>query len=189
MTAIITPCRDYQGRTCLEIGRGSGVVRFIPLDIAAGLVVNSNRDSIFDARFKPMTTYPVKKAVELYVRYATEIGATKEALQALAKVVSVPEELIEKITTRLVVTKAEDGTETVKKVVKGERTGGFKPKEGGSASQLFKELILAGGQTNLAIFKAVQAKYGLSDDKLKYVNEYRSKLKRQGHPVPPRVDA
>ncbi len=180
--ATLVPCRDHESRTCLQVSRSGGTVRFIPLDIAAGLQLASARDTVFDARFKPMTDYPLVKMAELYLRYSQEIGATPEALKALGTVVSVPEELFKRITTKTVVVKptSEGGEATTKTVNRGARgkTGG------GSASAMFQELIMAGELTDDELFAQVQKAFKLGDDKRSYVKWYRNKLKKDGKNPP-----
>jgi hypothetical protein len=61
--------------------------------------------------------------------------------------------------------------------------GGEKaPRE--SAAGMFCELIMAGNLTDDKIFEKVQAKFGLSDDKRKYVAWYRNKLTKDGKKPP-----
>lgn len=53
-----------------------------------------------------------------------------------------------------------------------------KPRE--SAAAMFQELIMSGAHSDDAIFKKVQAKFGLDDSKRTYVAWYRNYLKKQG---------
>lgn len=181
MTAqAFVPCLDYQGRTCLLVKRANSQVRFIPLDVAEGLKVLSLSDKNFDARFKPMPDYPAKKAVQLYVRFAEETGATKEAMELLGTQVKLSKDQVAKATTKVVTVKAQDGTKTQKVVVRGEG----RKKEGGSASSMFQELILAGELTDDDIFLQVQKKFNLDPSRRSYVGWYRKKLIKDGKDVP-----
>ena len=53
-----------------------------------------------------------------------------------------------------------------------------------SASQMFKNLIMEGKLTDEQIFKKVQAKFGLDDNKSSYVKWYRNDLVKKGMKPP-----
>jgi hypothetical protein len=57
-----------------------------------------------------------------------------------------------------------------------------------TASSMFKELIMEGKLTDDAIFKKVQAKYGLDEGKRNYVTWYRYDLRRKGQKPPEPVE-
>ncbi len=49
---------------------------------------------------------------------------------------------------------------------------------------MFQALIMAGELTDLDIFYAVQAKFGLDDNKRGYVGWYRNNMRKKGMRVP-----
>lgn len=51
---------------------------------------------------------------------------------------------------------------------------------GDSAAAMFRRLILAGDMTDDQIFKAVQEKFGLADNRRSYVQWYRKELQKKG---------
>lgn len=51
---------------------------------------------------------------------------------------------------------------------------------GDSAASMFRRLILAGGLTDDEIFKKVQEKFGLADNRRSYVEWYRKELQKKG---------
>ena len=96
----VMPCHDHNRRTCIQVDRSSGVVKFIPLDIILGLEVHSTSVDSFDQRFTPMEGYPVEKACQLFVNYSQTLGATKEAMDYLGQVINVSKQELEMATTR-----------------------------------------------------------------------------------------
>jgi hypothetical protein len=79
--------------------------------------------------------------------------------------------------------KVKDKKVAAKAAKKTAAKGGEKaPRE--SAAAMFTDLIMAGTLTDDKIFEKVQAKFGLSDDKRKYVAWYRNKLTKDGKKPP-----
>lgn len=175
--AKFLPCVDHQGRTCILVQRDDKQARFIPLDIAEGLKLVADSRKRFDERFKELPEYPAERICQLYARYADEIGATKEAMLELGKVVRVTKEQLERVTTRLTVVKDADGNRVLKATKRGER-------QQGSAAQMFRDLILAGQLTDDQIFQQVQQTFKLDASRRTYVDWYRKQLKKQGADVP-----
>lgn len=183
------PCHDHNRRTCIQVERSAGLVKFIPLDIILGLEVHSTSADSFDQRFTPMEGYPVEKACQLFVNYSQTLGATKEAMEYLGQVVNVSKQELEMATTKkqtaapAKVTKAAPAkvTKAAKPVVaKAAKPGEKKP----SAAQMFQDLIMAGKLTDDQIFEKVQAEFGLDEKKRGYVKWYRNHLKKQGQNPP-----
>jgi hypothetical protein len=193
----VLPCYDSQRRTCIQVERAAGLVKFIPLDVSLGLEVHSTSADSFDQRFTPMEGYPVEKACQLFVNYSQTLGATKEAMEYLGQIVNVSKQELEMATTKkqvtaeksvakpaakkaapAKVTKAEKpvATKAAKPAAKPAKTGEKKP----SAAQMFQDLIMAGKLTDDQIFEKVQAEFGLDEKKRGYVKWYRNHLKKSG---------
>lgn len=114
----IVACCDHQRRTCLQVERLDGVTKYIPLDIAGGLRVQTMSASEFDRRYQPMVNYPAEKAAQLYLGYSQNIGASEEALGYLGQVVNVSKQEFEMATKKQQA--AEQPEE--KRTTKGRRT-------------------------------------------------------------------
>lgn len=171
---------DHQGRTCLQVSRSKEAVRYIPLAVQEGLRVVVSAVKLFDQRYKPLEAYPAERAAKLYVRYALELGATKEVMTELGKVVKVTPEELNKATMIDVLVKQEDGTRTTKTVERG-GTGKVK---GESASQRFQDLLMEGGRTDDQIFDLVAKQFKLDPSRRSYVGWYRKKLIKDGKNPP-----
>ena len=96
----IVACCDHQRRTCLQVERVNGSVKFIPLDVSLGLQVQESSASEFDRRYQPMVNYPAEKACQLYLGYSQNIGASKEALEYLGQVINVSKQEFEMATKK-----------------------------------------------------------------------------------------
>ncbi len=200
------PCHDHNRRTCIQVDRSAGLVKFIPLDIILGLEVHSTSADSFDQRFTPMEGYPVEKACQLFVNYSQTLGATKEAMDYLGQIVNVSKQELEMATTKKQTaaekpaaakaakpvakkaaakpTEVKAGRRAVDPVVKP-ATKSAKPGEKKmSAAQMFQDLIMAGKLTDDQIFEKVQAEFGLDEKKRGYVKWYRNHLKKQGQNPP-----
>lgn len=191
------PCHDHNRRTCIQVDRSAGLVKFIPLDIILGLEVHSTSADSFDQRFTPMEGYPVEKACQLFVNYSQTLGATKEAMEYLGQVINVSKQELEMATAKKQ-TAAEKPAATkaakpaakkpaaktaevkAKPAAKPVKAGEKKP----SAAQMFQDLIMAGKLTDDQIFEKVQAEFGLDEKKRGYVKWYRNHLKKQGQNPP-----
>lgn len=114
----IVACCDHQRRTCLQVERLNGAIKYIPLDIAGGLRVQTMSASEFDRRYQPMVNYPAEKAAQLYLGYSQNIGASEEALGYLGQVVNVSKQEFEMATKKQQA--AEQPEE--KRTTKGRRT-------------------------------------------------------------------
>lgn len=201
--AKMVPCYDRQRRTCLEVARVAGQVKFIPLDITEGLQVHLTSAESFDQRYQPMVNYPIEKAAQLYLGYSQTIGATKEALNYLGQVISISDEEMKMATTKKTVaatavekkqtaaaskpTKEPKALPAAKEPkAKAAKEPKAKPQAAKpadkkpSAAQLFKDLIMAGKLTDDQIFEQVKSEFGLDPSKRAYVNWYRNNLKKQG---------
>lgn len=202
----VMPCHDHNRRTCIQVDRSAGLVKFIPLDIILGLEVHSTSADSFDQRFTPMEGYPVEKACQLFVNYSQTLGATKEAMDYLGQVINVSKQELEMATTKKQTaaekpaaakaakpvakkaaakpTEVKAGRRAVDPVVKP-ATKSVKPGEKKpSAAQMFQDLIMAGKLTDDQIFEKVQAEFGLDEKKRGYVKWYRNHLKKQGQNPP-----
>lgn len=197
--------QDFNRRTCIEVERAHGHVKFIPLSAEDGLQVETAKEKEFDQRFKSMVNYPVKKAARLYVSYAANLGCSKAALEYLGKIIVLSPKEIEMAeakntskaaaksaaadkAARTATPKKADSKTTAKPAAKATaKPTSTKPKAAAaagekreSASQLFRDLIMEGKHTDDQIFAKVQAKYGLTEDKRSYVKWYRNDLAKKG---------
>jgi hypothetical protein len=201
---VVMPYHDHQRRTCIQVERVNGHVKYIPLDVSTGLEVQKTSAESFDQRFTPMEGYPAEKACQLYLSYSQNIGATKEALDYLGQIINVSKQELEMATTKKAaaaektaakpVTKkaapaktaaktkstevVKAGRRAIDPVVKtpAKKTGEKKQ----SAAQMFQDLIMEGKLTDDKIFEKVQEKFGLDEKKRGYVKWYRNHLKKQG---------
>lgn len=202
---IVIPCYDHQRRTCLQVERTNGYVKFIPLDVSGGLRVHQTSADSFDRRFKPIANCPAEKACQLFLSYSQNIGATKEALGYLAQVITISKQEFDMATKkaaaaskpaeekRTTTQRAPDGKAELTKagcratdpVVKTTKTV---PAKAGakreSAAQMFQDLIMAGNLTDDQIFEKAQERFGLDEKKRGYVKWYRNYLKKQGKNPP-----
>lgn len=192
MAKTMVPCYDRQRRTCIEVARVAGQVKFIPLDVSEGLQVQTTSADSFDQRYEPMVNYPIEKAAQLFLNYSQTIGASKEALGYLGQIVNVSKQEADMATTKkTAATEKAAATKTAAKkaapakpAAKPAKTGEKKP----SAAQMFQDLIMAGKLTDDQIFEKVQAEFGLDEKKRGYTKWYRNHLKKQGqNPPEPKV--
>ncbi len=93
-------CADFNRRTCLELFRDDDFVHHIPLSVDNGLLVEKLSHEEFDRRYKPLPNYPAEKAAKLYAEYSQHLGASKEAMQQLAKLVPILDKEIEMATAK-----------------------------------------------------------------------------------------
>jgi hypothetical protein len=207
----ILPCHDHQRRTCIQVERVNGHVKYIPLDVGVGLEVQTMGVDVFDQRFTPMVDYPAEKACQLYLGYSQNIGATKEALDYLGQVVNISEQEFKMATAKKAAAPADEkrtaprratngtkepaksGRRTTDPVVAPPKGKAAKPAKAPaekagekreSAAQMFQDLIMAGKLTDDQIFEKVQEKFGLDEKKRGYVKWYRNHLKKLGKNPP-----
>lgn len=200
--SAVMPCHDHNRRTCIQVDRSAGLVKFIPLDIILGLEVHSTSADSFDQRFTPMEGYPVEKACQLFVNYSQTLGATKEAMDYLGQVINVSKQELEMATTKKQTvaekpaaakavkpvakkaaakpTEVKAGRRAVDPVVKPAAKSAKPGEKTPSAAQMFQDLIMAGKLTDDQIFEKVQAEFGLDEKKRGYVKWYRNHLKKTG---------
>lgn len=204
---VAVACRDFNGRTCINLSSIDGLTRYIPLNIETGLEVISTSTNEFDQVYKPMVDYPIEKACQLYLAYSQNIGASKDALEHLGRIINVnqqefdmalskyrtPSTIVEKpvkagrrATDPVVKTPAKEASSKPVKPVKQEKLNSL-PKSGEkkvSAAQRFQELIMQGKLTDDQIFDKVKAEFNLEEKKRGYVKWYRNHLKKQGQNPP-----
>jgi hypothetical protein len=170
-------CFDWQRRTCIEVSRGK-LVKFIKMETPGGLTVGSMTPILFDHNYKPLPTYSVKKACEIYIGFGKLVGASSEALSLLKTITTISEEDEQIMKSRGNTTTATAGADKGAGKVK-------QPKEKKhNASNAFRDLILAGKKTDEEIFLLVQKEFGLDDNKRWYVGWYRHDMKKKGIQVP-----
>lgn len=193
---------DHQRRTMIVFERDEDVVRYIPLEID-GFDVKVIAVEEFDRWWKPLVSYPTERAAKLYASYAANLGATEAALKVLSSLTTLTQKEIEMATAKKAA-KAATKSDAAKKAAANSKTGKAAkpakeakaaktpaaPKEKKpTASAMFCDLIMAGGKTDDQIFKEVQKKFQLSDDKRSYVKWYRNKLTKDGKKPPAAKEA
>lgn len=191
MAVDFAVCCDHQRRTCIQVRRRNGVVKFIPLDASAGLRVHQMTEALFDNDYKPIPAYPIKQAVGIFIDYGKFIGATKEALGFLGQIININEE-------EFTMPKSQHELEKTKKKAAAAEVAGAKrktPKAGKPAAaagtgknmgvgKMISDLIMAGKYTDEEIFKKASEKFALDEKKKGYVQWYRYNLKRKGQNPP-----
>lgn len=202
MTKDIIPCCDKERRTCIQVERSKDDVKYIPLDVAEGLVVRKMSTPEFDRRYKPMVGYPPERACQLYVGYSRTIGASKEALEYLGRITEVSNQESDMATKKRAAKKSESLVNKSKPSAKSTKalkaaskalpsvekptrkskiqSGEKKP----TAAQMFQDLIMQGKLTDDQIFEQVKSEFGLDDKKRGYVSWYRNYLKKHGKNPP-----
>lgn len=112
---------DFGRHTCIEISReadkhGDMLVGFIPFSAEDGLKIEYLGLKEFDHRFKPLHDYPVERAAKLYLSYALNLGATRDALTHLGKFTQITEGDIRMATTKSTTAEAKKALAAEKKV-------------------------------------------------------------------------
>lgn len=196
---VAVPCWDKNSRTCIEVGRDGGNVRYLQLSLDTVFTVKELPEADFDEKFEPIKGYHPEKAFQNYVEFSRKLGATDEALEILAAHITIPTDVRSEIMAAASKRSAASAAKTSDKPEKPSAKAKVKPKlksvdkpkvkrEPGekreSAAQMFQDLIMEGKQTDDQIFKKVQAKYGLDDSKRGYTKWYRGKLIKDGKKPP-----
>jgi hypothetical protein len=194
---MIAPYWNRERRTCIVVERTTEVVKYIPLEVAIGLEVEQMKAAEFDRQYTLMVNYPEVKACRLYVDYSQTIGATKEALDFLGKLIEITDKEYKMATTKKNAAAVKSATtkaskpvekETKTKATKPAPAKAAKPTKSAdkkpSAAQMFQDLIMAGKLTDDQIFEQVQAEFGLDEKKRAYVKWYRNNLRKQGKNPP-----
>lgn len=170
---------DHQGRTCLQLKRDVSTVTYVKMD-TKGLHLTYASVAEFDGRYRPIKTadgeYDVVKAVQHYVTYAKDYGATQDVLDFLGRVVKLKEEEIDMAKKKLVARGTTAGAAGARHSKSGRVRAAGTPRE--SAASLYKELIMGGKLTDDQIHAAVAKKFG--DKPRSYVSWYRNHLKKAG---------
>lgn len=199
--SAIMPCHDFSRRTCIQVERVGGWVKFIPLDVSTGLEVQKTSAESFDQRFTPMEGYPAAKACQLYLSYSQSVGATKEALDYLGQIITISKQEYQMATTKKAAAAAKAATKSAAKQAPTKsakapaKKSSAKPAAAAkpaakpgekkvSAAQMFQDLIMEGKLTDDKIFEKVQEKFGLDEKKRGYVKWYRNHLAKQGKKPP-----
>lgn len=183
-------CQDHQGRTCLRVEVQDELIKFIPMGISNGFKVEETSLESFEQRFKVMPDYPVLRGCQLYLNYCIRVGATKEVLDYLSKVLTIDKkDRTESLNKREDIsdrpskpknqgkpTEAKKTTARAKPKAAAKKKTASKSGEYSSASQMFQSLLLEGKLDDKALFKKVQDEFGLDDNRFSYVKWYRNKL-------------
>lgn len=203
---------DVNRRTCIMLDKTDGVVRYIPLNGSEGFLIELIDEKDFNQRYKEIE-YPIDRAAKLYVEYAAELGASKEAMLALAVYTNVTQKEIDMATSKKVTRStpaakpagnpkktpakpagkaAAAGKAVAKTAAKTQAKAPATKKSAvtaagdkkPSAATRFQELIMAGKLSDDQIFAKVQEEFGLDDNKRSYVKWYRNHLTKQGKNPP-----
>jgi len=190
---------DVEQRTCLLVKQDADTTSFIPMTTEDGLAIVTTSTEQFKSRFKLVPNHDLTRGAKIYLRFATEVGATREVMAFLAKFTPTTQQEIYMATNRKT---QNDETKASKKPVpkvkaekpakvvvaqtktaatpakaKTEKPSGEKKL---TASKMFQDLIMEGKFSDDKIFEKVQAKFGLDDNKRSYVKWYRNDLKKKG---------
>lgn len=177
----LKPCYDHNRHTILKIGLEDGVVKYVPLNVVEGLKVCRMKPAEFDKTYKEIPSYPVNRAVDLFVQYAKTLGATKEVLELFKQHTNISEEVMQLSMNKQASRTTDKPSKSTKKVEAEEKP--TKLKSTGkklSAAQMFKDLILEGKLSDDQIFRKVQEAFDLPESKKGYVKWYRNHLKKEG---------
>ena len=176
---------DSERRTCIEVSRMDGVVQYIPLE-TTGLDLLETSAQSFDARYKMhVTDHPADHAAKLYVRFAKELGASREAVNCLAHLTPISTQEANMAVARRNKLEEQKTTKPTKPTkVKAEKPAKVKKERGETAASMFRRLIMTGKLTDDKIFQQVQEKFGLDDSKRGYVTWYRNDLTKKGENPP-----
>lgn len=203
------PCvvATHNRNTAILIDRDDDTISFIPLVGEAGFAVEQMSVKEFSELYNVLADYPASRAAQLYAGYALSLGATKEAMDYLGRIIKLSPKEIEMATAKKAAVKsaatekpvkAAPAAKTAKPTAKAAPTKksalaktAKPPKETGtekaprdSAANMFRELIMAGELTDDKIFEKVQKKFGLEDKSRSHVGWYRNNLQRQGKNPP-----
>ena len=77
-------CRDYQGRTCLQLEKQRDNIIFLPMPVSEGFEVHTTTTKSFFQRYKALPKYPIDKACQLFLGYCIILGASNEVLDYLS---------------------------------------------------------------------------------------------------------
>lgn len=189
LKAGITLWQDNKAKIVLKVSEVGQTVSYLCFAHEKGgycLEVQTLRKGTFEERYKPVPHYPVARACRRFVGWATKHGAAPEALDLLAKVVTVSD-LDRGLAAgavkaaRIIMTPEVKERLRERAALKAEKAGKEPSKpRGETAAGLFRKLIIEGGRTDQEIFKLVQAAFGLDDKKFAYVNWYRKELINKG---------
>lgn len=190
VNTVVVPAvfADRQRRTCLAIESNGHSVKYIPLSVEFGLCVEETPASEFIQLYELLDDYPAERCAALFASYAVNIGASDAVLEHLGRLIKLPIKEIQMATAKKAAAKsavvkpsAAKAPAAGKKTVTAKEPKADKPSAPReSAASMFKELILAGNLTDEKIFKKVQEKFGLDDNKSGYVKWYRNDLSKKG---------
>lgn len=203
------PSRVYRsvlGAFAILLDSQNKQVKYIALT-SGPLTIAEMPLSTFTNSWAPIEGYPVKRAAKLLIGYSQDLGAYKDALDALERLTNLQplerEQAIMKTesatatkakTTKPAAAKAAAKAETPKngksaKDIKKDVKASTKEKtREPTAASRFRELIKEGGKTckhsDDEIFAMVKKQFNLDDSKRSYVAWYRNDLKKRGETVP-----
>ena len=173
---------DWQQRVTVVVEITGNTVKHIPLQhIMEGVSIQIDSAAIFHHTYRPLLDYPIARALGIYLNYFRYCQAQRLVLEYIKRIIPTIniEEYI--MTEQQKVTNDKAATKAVASVTTGPKA------KRETAAGMFQELIMEGQLPDEEIFKQVQAKFGLDDNKKWYTSWYRNYLKKKGKEVPPRV--
>lgn len=91
---------DDGKHTCIQVDRSETHVKFIAMNVATGFKVEELSMKDFEAIYKVPIAYQVERAAALYVEYAKNCGAAKEAMDYLGHAVKISKKEYEMVVTK-----------------------------------------------------------------------------------------
>ena len=176
---------DYHKHSCVELSRTEKSVKYIPM-ADSGLEVFERGIDAFEEEFPTVATdYPVEKAAAVYVRFAQHLGATKAALDALGRFITISKKEYEMATAKPVTTTAaKSGVVKAGGTAKTPKAPSAPKEKRVTVASRFQDLIMEGKLTDAEIFDVVQKEFKLDDSKKGYVSWYRNYLRKHGKNPP-----
>ena len=171
-------------RLAIELRRTRREVSFIPLELGS-MRVDSAPCSRFDADYQPTPGNPPARIAQLFSGYAQRLGATTEAIGELSKLVTISKKEKEMMIGKQAARHLAENPPAKKKRASKKKKAATVKRE--SAPRMFRKLIMSGEFSDAEIFKQVQEKFALSDDKIDRVAWYRTNLEKAGMKPPPRI--
>jgi hypothetical protein len=169
----MVPMVDHAGRTVLKLEERGVTTAYLNTGDLEGMAVRYEPTAWFRQVYKLVENYPLKKAVQHFIKCAVDYGATQDVLDWLGRVVSI---------------KKEDAMAATKKVEAKKAGGKGAPKGGGSGRKpgsgaRIRELILKGWD-NEKILATIHKEFPGSKAKASDVSWNKGKLRRDGVKIP-----
>jgi hypothetical protein len=179
--------KDFNSRTAILIKIVGAEATFVMREPDSTFELYTQEVHKFKDRWTLDEGYPVERAARLYIGYAQNLGASPEAVAALATLVTITEK-----EQQMAITKKKPGVGTATKTAAGKKQDATKPKaaaaskekkvRGPTQASRFCDLIMAGKHTDDQIFALVHKDF--PNAKRSYVSWYRNSLVKKGQKPP-----